>query len=153
MGFLNGLFGKKQASTSSTIEGRVFRSDTNQRPIKTTIVLLDPTLADQNNPAFKVAETKTDDQGNYKFSNVKPGTYQMTFFALFSSVADLPFDEKEYGYISSLDNKWLLQRLPQPDMVVISGLEQEIRDGKASLKTFDIAMSEVLRKDIDIRCK
>lgn len=56
----------------SRIEGRVFRSDM-AKPIACATIALYDAASDK-----KIAETATDEQGQYSFVDVKPGTYWMT---------------------------------------------------------------------------
>ncbi len=57
----------------SGVTGRIYRSDTNEPVVNVTVELFNPSL-DTKDPAFVLAETKVNNQGQYIF-NIEPGEY------------------------------------------------------------------------------
>ena len=60
--------------TTGKIEGRVFRSDTNE-PITNASVSLNRRTSGESK---EIAKTTTDAQGNYSFTEVEPGVYSLS---------------------------------------------------------------------------
>jgi Carboxypeptidase regulatory-like domain len=79
------LAGDQPKTTS--MKGKVFRSDTKQPIANGVIILLDQKKSDKQDNSI---DTKTDDQGNYSFPNVSAGTYTISIRAWYTTQEDAP---------------------------------------------------------------
>ncbi len=72
---------------TSSMKGKVFRSDTNQPIANAHIILLDEKKSDKKDNSI---DTKTDEQGTYSFANVAAGTYTVSIRAWYPTQEDAP---------------------------------------------------------------
>jgi hypothetical protein len=64
------------SALQSGVTGRIYRSDTDDPVLNVTVKLVDPAV-DAKDPAYVLAETRVNAQGQYTFK-VKPGEYGLT---------------------------------------------------------------------------
>jgi len=141
----------KSESTESyipaTIKGKVYRSDTNKPIADATVKLEDATL-DSKDPNYTVAKITTDQQGQYSFTNVKPGKYSITAVAGFTGKSDPPCT----GSASSNRDGWTIIPVTQTEQN-FSNNTVVVRIGiLATGDNFDITAGELLQKNIDLKC-
>jgi uncharacterized protein YgiM (DUF1202 family) len=138
-------------STSSTsgptgkLNGRVFRSNTNE-PIPNAIIELNDTALDSVNPAYKVAETTSDQQGFYAFDTVRPGDYVLE--------VTMELERKSDGPCPVSTGLFFYRDADLNDLLfVLIGQES---DGDSVLITggFGIRVNanELVQRDLDLYC-
>jgi hypothetical protein len=133
--------GGEQTKTTS-MKGKVFRSDTNQTIPNASIVLLDEKKSEKQDNSI---DTKSDDQGNYSFENVVAGVYTVSIQAWYPTKEDAPcqlliaktVDKNSTVMVAREKDKFVQQ-------VFIKGFS--IRSGKEFTKNFDFACKSMFAK-------
>jgi hypothetical protein len=123
--------------TPPKIEGRIFRSDTNE-PLESVIVEL-WTRSFLSGEPYLATRAKTNGEGRFTFE-VTPGTYRLLFSLTFDAQGETPCLSTN-GF---RDDGW---RISTESM--LSGGYLLIADNKA----FDLKNGDVWSQDIDVSCK
>lgn len=118
--------------TKGKIEGRVYRSDTNQAIVNTGVTLRDTEYKE-------LLKTMTDMQGRYQIPSLQPGKYSLS--------VELSFTDPVFsscGNLSVTGGDWLFVT--------------EVRGGKqvllgADRLSFDVPAGEILTTDLALTCK
>lgn len=88
------------------VSGRVYYANSDQPVAEVTILLNDPQLGDAKNSDLTVSKTKTDTQGQYSFTDIKPGTYVITFkYVTESSIASIDASQDVAAFMKSFIGK------------------------------------------------
>lgn len=134
-----------QQTTTSTIAGRVFRSDTVDL-FGDVAVSLELAGKDVPEDKRKVAEVKTDAKGNYSFLKVAPGAYTISTRVIFGSDREAPCPVASTGlnlFPESNADGWEVFMI-RSNVGVIEGIHS---------MEFSIAGGQTVKKDIDLKCK
>lgn len=124
------------------IKGRVFRSDTKQPIIGAEIILLDQ---EKINRSAKNMETKTDENGNFSFSAVKPGSYTVGFSLKYKKKDDLPCSSQKDRFIN--DGIGVTSWVDKEDFVEIAtSPEFTVSIGRQTIKNFDLSCKRKVKK-------
>lgn len=130
-------------SGSGKIGGRVFRSDTNASATGVEVELIDPSLPKERQT---IAMATTGPTGNFSFTEVRPGTYNMVVTARYQHEEELPCMP-----MSPRGPGILLARTREGWLVAVgrtSGGFAEV----VTVDEFPVAKSAVVKKNVDLRC-
>ncbi len=136
------LEGRQQQALSKVesgiIKGKVFRSDTNTA-ISNAYILL---MQEKDSPApAEYFDLRSDEHGNYCFTNIPAGKYKVTVYAWFPKMNDVPcrnpFEAKTGDNEATVE--W--QRKSRAFMEIVT-----IRD-------FAVSAGQEKVKDVDLLCK
>ena len=129
------LAGDQPKTTS--MKGKVFRSDTNQPIANAQIVLLDEKKCDKQDNSI---DTKTDDQGNYSFPNVAAGVYTVSIRAWYPTQEDAPC-------------QLLMAKTADKNSTVMVARDKDKFVQQVFVKGFAIKAGKEITKDFDFACK
>jgi hypothetical protein len=129
------LAGDQPKTTS--MKGKVFRSDTNQAIANAQIVLLDEKKSDKLDNSI---DTKTDDQGNYSFPNVAAGVYTVSIRAWYPTQEDAPC-------------QLLMAKMADKNSTVVVARDKDKFVQQVFVKGFSIKAGKEIAKDFDFACK
>ena len=129
------LAGDQPKTTS--MKGKVFRSDTNQPIANGQIVLLDEKKSDKQDNSI---DTKTDDQGNYSFPNVAAGVYTVSIRAWYPTQEDAPC-------------QLLMAKTADKNSTVMVARDKDKFVQQVFVKGFSIKAGKEITKDFDFACR
>ena len=129
------LAGDQPKTTS--MKGRVFRSDTNQPIANAVIILLDEKKSDKQDNSI---DTKTDDQGNYSFPNVAAGVYTVSIRAWYPTQEDAPC-------------QLLMAKTADKNSTVLVARDKDKFVQQVFIKGFSAKAGKEIAKDFDFVCK
>jgi hypothetical protein len=135
----NGIEGRPQEPSkvgSTTIKGKVFRSDSSQA-ISNSYVLLEQ---EKDSPAqAEHFDLRTDKDGKYRFSDVPAGKYMVSVYAWFPEKSDVPcqsFLEAKIANNGKVTVEWQRKSNAFMEIITITGFSVEA--GKERIKDFDL---------------
>jgi hypothetical protein len=127
---------------TSSMKGRIFRSDTKQPIANAQIILLDKSKAKDKNNSI---DTTTDEQGNYNFPAIAADTYIVSIRAWYPREEDTPCQllaaktaDKNSSVVIMQDKGKYLQQ------VFIDNFS--VKAGKEVVKDFDFACKSLFEK-------
>jgi hypothetical protein len=129
------LAGDQPKTTS--MKGKVFRSDTNHPIANAQIVLLNEKKSDKQDNSV---DTKTDDQGNYFFPNVAAGMYTVSIRAWYPTQEDAPC-------------QFLMAKTADKNSSVVVARDKDKFVQQVFIKGFAIKAGKEITKDFDFACK
>lgn len=129
-------FALDQPKTTS-MKGKVFRSDTKQPIANAQIVLLDEKKSDKQDNSI---DTKTDDQGNYSFPNVVAGNYTVSIRAWYPTQEEAPC-------------QLLMAKTADKNSTVVVMRDKGKVVQQIFIKSFSIKAGKEIAKDFDFACK
>jgi hypothetical protein len=125
------------STSTPTIKGKLHNNDV---PIAKALITLYNPNVDKNDPAFKVAETETDTEGQYSLENVEPGVYTLGIIIGERIFDDLPC--KSPGAFALDENTWasyLVFRLDDGSGMLTLEIEKvEVVKGKTTVRDINI---------------
>ena len=124
-------------SKTTSMKGKVFRSDTNQPIPNASIVLLDEKKSDKQDNS---TDTKSDEQGNYSLGNVVAGVYTVSIQAWYPTREDVPC-------------QLLMAKTADKDSTVMVARDKDRFVQQVFIKGFPIKAGKALTKDFDFACK
>jgi hypothetical protein len=122
---------------TTSMKGKVFRSDTNQPIANAQIVLLDEKKSDKRDNSIDI---KTDDQGNYSFPNVAAGVYTVSIRAWYPTQEDAPC-------------QLLIAKTADKNSTVVIARDKDKFVQQVFIKGFSIKAGKEIAKDFDFACK
>ncbi|HEU4434390.1 MAG TPA: carboxypeptidase-like regulatory domain-containing protein [Pyrinomonadaceae bacterium] len=122
---------------TSTMKGKVFRSDTNQPIANAHIILLDEKKSDKKDHSI---DTKTDEQGNYSFPNVAAGAYTVSIRAWYPTQEDAPC-------------QLLAAKTADKNSAVVVAADKDKFVQQVFIKGFSVKAGKEIVKDFDFMCK
>jgi hypothetical protein len=122
---------------TTSMKGKVFRSDTNQPIANAQIVLLDQKKSDKQDNSI---DTKTDDQGNFSFPNVAAGVYTVSIRAWYPTQEDAPC-------------QLLMAKTTDKNSTVTVVRDKDKFVQQVFVKGFSIKAGKEITKDFDFACK
>jgi hypothetical protein len=122
---------------TTSMKGKVFRSDTNQPIANAQIVLLDEKKSDKQDNSI---DTKTDDQGNYSFPNVAAGVYAVSIRAWYPTQEDAPC-------------QLLMAKTADKNSTVVVARDKDKFVQQVFIKGFSIKAGKEIARDFDFACK
>jgi hypothetical protein len=128
--------GGDQTKTTS-MKGKVFRSDTNQPIPNASIVLLDEKKSDKQDNS---TDTKSDEQGNYSLANVVAGVYTVSIRAWYPTQEDAPC-------------QLLMAKTADKNSTVMVARDKDRFVQQVFIKGFSIKAGKEFTKDFDFACK
>jgi hypothetical protein len=128
---------KSHRLQSTSIKGRVFRSDIKQPIPDADVVLLDD---EKLNRSEKNMETKTDANGEYTLQGVKPGKYGIVVSVSYKDEKDLPCGKEVDRFINN-------------GVGVTSWRDKELFLQHATTPAFSVSAGRALIKNFDFSCK
>jgi hypothetical protein len=120
------------------IEGKVFRSDTNE-----AMVDVEVELTDENAPKeqSKVGSINTDKNGKYLFADVKPGKYSLVVTAKYMDDSNLPC--RPSGMLATNPDKLIVTVAPTQYGTIVEII---------LVPDFAIGKEDVIQRNIDLKC-
>ena len=142
------------------IEGRVYRSDTDESFANASVELSDA-AKEAEDPNRTVAKTTTDQEGRYSFAGIQPGGYTLNVPLEFVNASDSPCKLAKLGPESNLQSSQapLVSRFTYTSHEMMFGARAAERDGGGlELNAFTMLVSEVaagdlVTVDIDLKCQ
>jgi hypothetical protein len=122
---------------TTSMKGKVYRSDTNQPIANAQIVLLDEKKSDKQDNSI---DTKTDDQGNYSFPTVVSGVYTVSIRAWYPTQEDAPC-------------QLLMAKTADKNSAVMVARDKDKFVQQVFIKGFAIKAGKEISKDFDFACK
>ena len=122
---------------TTTMKGKVFRSDTKEPIANAQIVLLDEKKSDTKDNSV---DTKTDEQGNYSFPNVVSGTYTISIRAWYAKQEDAPC-------------QLLAAKTADKNSAVVIAQDKDKFVQQVFIKGFSVKAGKEIVKDFDFLCK
>ena len=129
--------GQRVISNPGTLNGKVFRSDTNV-PISNSYILL---MQETEKPIdAQHFDTRTDDKGNYKFNNIPAAKYTVSIYSWYRTRSDVPCAEStaaktvDDGHVTV---EWQWKSNAFMEIVTIKGFA--IDSDHDTSKDFDVA--------------
>jgi len=122
---------------TTTMKGKVFRSDTKQPIANAHIILLDEKKSDKKDNSI---DTKTDEQGNYSFPNVAAGTYTVSIRAWYPTQDDAPC-------------QLLAAKTADKNSAVVVAADKDKFVQQVFIKGFSVKAGKEIVKDFDFMCK
>lgn len=124
-------------SRTTTLKGKVFRSD-NKQPIPNAEIM----LLDENKSAKqdKSVQTRADAEGNYTLENLAAGTYTVSIRAWYKTQEDAPC-------------QLLLGKTSDKNSTVVVVSEKEKFFQQVFIKGFSVKAGKEISKDFDFACK
>jgi hypothetical protein len=142
--------------TKGRIEGRVYRSDTDESIANASVTLNDATK-EAEDPERSVAETTTDQQGRYSLVNIEPGDYTLSVSFIFQNASDSPCEPTTKRDLQGNVVQVGFPIYTRDDMLFgASAVDRD--DGSLELNVFTMLVSEVaagdlVQVDIDLKCQ
>lgn len=122
---------------TTSMKGKVFRSDTHLPIAKAVIVLLDEKKSDKQDNSI---DTTADDQGNYAFPNVAAGVYTISIRAWYPTQEDAPC-------------QLLMAKTADKNSTVIVARDKDKFVQQVFIKGFSVKAGKEIAKDFDFVCK
>ena len=122
---------------TTSMKGKVFRSDTKDPIPNALILLLDEKKSDKHDNSV---ETKTDDQGNYTIPSVASGVYTISIRAWYKTQEEAPC-------------QLLMAKTSDKNSTVMVARDKDKFVQQIFIKGFSIKAGKEIMKDFDFTCK
>ncbi len=122
---------------TTSLKGKIFRSDINEPIANALIVLLDEKKSDRQDNGV---ETKTDEHGNYSFPNVVTGVYTVSIRAWYKTQEEAPC-------------QLLVAKTADKNSTVMVARDKDKFVQQVFIKGFSVKAGKEIAKDFDFVCK
>ena len=122
---------------TTSMKGKVFRSDTKQPIANAVIELRDEKRSEKHDNSI---DTKTDDQGNYSFPNVAAGVYTVSIRASYPAQEDAPC-------------QFLIAKTVDKNSTVMVMQDKDKYVQRVFIKGFSVKAGKAIARDFDFACK
>jgi hypothetical protein len=122
---------------TTSMKGKIFRSDTKQPIANAQIILLDDKKSEKQDNSV---DAKTDDQGNYSFPTVAAGKYTVSIRAWYPKQEDAPC-------------QLLAAKTADKNSAVVVLEEKGKFVQQVFIKDFSVKAGKEITKDFDFACK
>jgi hypothetical protein len=122
---------------TTSLRGKVFRSDTNDPIPNALIILLDEKKSEKKDNSV---ETKTDDKGNYSIASVASGVYTVSIRAWYKTQEEAPC-------------QLLMAKTSDKNSTVVVMVDKDRYVQQVFIKGFSIKPGKEMVKDFDFTCK
>jgi hypothetical protein len=132
-----GLHPANSEDKSSTVTGRVLRSDSGEGVSNAYILLKRENNITPKNNHFDV---RTDEQGNYNFGQIPAGKYTVSIYAWFPNFGDVPCQNSREARTvdgGTVSVEW--QRKSDAFMEIVTVQHFSLEAGQARLKEFGLS--------------
>jgi hypothetical protein len=130
-------------STTGGIEGRAFRSDTNEPFGGAQIELWDPESETEGR-----LYTRTDEQGNYAYTDVPPGAYLVAITVNLVNEDDSPCQEFDNEVVGMKTRTYRIRGMGHMAVLQPGGRMLTVQ---TAMKT-TVSAGQVVQRDIDLYC-